>query len=115
MNHETVERFAFHLQVISSCASNGGGWSSPASLSWKGFAANSSRTEVTLRSCCTLIRHHYLSFPRCLQVYGEDVAILAGDALLAFAFEHIARATKNVPAERVVQVWPCLPVFLCRD
>ncbi|KAK9865378.1 hypothetical protein WJX84_008435 [Apatococcus fuscideae] len=38
------------------------------------------------------------------KVYGEDVAILAGDALLAFAFEHIARATKNVPAERVVQV-----------
>ena len=39
-----------------------------------------------------------------LQVYGEDVAILAGDALLAFAFEHIARATKNVAAERIVQV-----------
>ena len=38
------------------------------------------------------------------QVYGEDVAILAGDALLAFAFEHIARATKNVAAERIVQV-----------
>ncbi|KAK9865181.1 hypothetical protein WJX84_001481 [Apatococcus fuscideae] len=38
------------------------------------------------------------------KVYGEDVAILAGDALLAFAFEHIARSTKNVAAERIVQV-----------
>ncbi|GAQ81691.1 geranylgeranyl diphosphate synthase type II [Klebsormidium nitens] len=36
--------------------------------------------------------------------YGEDVAILAGDALLSFAFEHIARATKGVPADRVLRV-----------
>ncbi|KAK9817110.1 hypothetical protein WJX72_009702 [[Myrmecia] bisecta] len=36
--------------------------------------------------------------------YGEDVAILAGDALLSYSFEHIARATKNVPAERIVRV-----------
>jgi len=39
-----------------------------------------------------------------LQVYGEDVAILAGDALLAFSFEHIAAATRGVPAERVLAV-----------
>ena len=39
-----------------------------------------------------------------LQVYGEDVAILAGDALLSFAFEHIARDTQNVPPERVIKV-----------
>ena len=38
------------------------------------------------------------------QVYGDDVAVLAGDALLSFAFEHIARATKGVPAERIVRV-----------
>ncbi|CAI7924861.1 unnamed protein product [Closterium sp. NIES-54] len=39
------------------------------------------------------------------QVYGEDVAVLAGDALLSFAFEHVARATPaSVPAERVVRV-----------
>ncbi|KAL3695877.1 hypothetical protein R1sor_009953 [Riccia sorocarpa] len=36
--------------------------------------------------------------------YGEDTALLAGDALLAFAFEHIARDTSGVPAERVVRV-----------
>ncbi|MEO0458077.1 MAG: geranylgeranyl diphosphate synthase CrtE [Cyanobacteria bacterium P01_A01_bin.114] len=38
------------------------------------------------------------------KVYGEDVAILAGDALLAYAFEFIARETQNVPAERVLAV-----------
>jgi geranylgeranyl diphosphate synthase, type II len=37
------------------------------------------------------------------KVYGEDVAILAGDALLSYAFEHIARDTK-APAELVVRV-----------
>lgn len=39
-----------------------------------------------------------------LQVYGEDIAILAGDALLSFAFEHVARATKGVSADRVLQI-----------
>lgn len=38
------------------------------------------------------------------KVYGEDVAILAGDGLLAYAFEHIAVATKNVPADRLLKV-----------
>ncbi|MBF2006792.1 MAG: polyprenyl synthetase family protein [Chlorogloeopsis fritschii C42_A2020_084] len=38
------------------------------------------------------------------KVYGEDVAILAGDGLLAYAFEYIAAHTKNVPPERVLQV-----------
>eukprot|EP00250_Pteridium_aquilinum_P009434 c18666_g1_i1 orf=166-1311(-) len=38
------------------------------------------------------------------KVYGEYAALLAGDALLAFAFEHIARATKGVPSDRVVRV-----------
>ena len=46
-----------------------------------------------------------------LQQYGEDVAILAGDALLSFSFEHIARATPSVSAERVLRVsrLQCLP------
>jgi hypothetical protein len=35
--------------------------------------------------------------------YGDDVALLAGDALLSFAFEHIARDTK-APAEQIVRV-----------
>lgn len=38
------------------------------------------------------------------KVYGEDVAILAGDALLAYAFEYIASQTQNVPADRVLRV-----------
>ncbi|GAA0167059.1 acyltransferase [Lithospermum erythrorhizon] len=38
------------------------------------------------------------------KVYGEDTAVLAGDALLAFAFEHVATATKGVSPERVVRV-----------
>jgi geranylgeranyl diphosphate synthase, type II len=38
------------------------------------------------------------------KVYGDDIAILAGDGLLAYAFEHIAVSTKNVPSERVLQV-----------
>lgn len=37
-------------------------------------------------------------------IYGEDVAILAGDALLSTAFEHVAKHTKNVPADRIVDV-----------
>jgi geranylgeranyl diphosphate synthase type II len=39
-----------------------------------------------------------------LQVYGEDTAVLAGDALLSFSFEHIARETTGVPADRVLRV-----------
>lgn len=38
------------------------------------------------------------------KVYGEDIAILAGDGLLAYAFEYVAAATENVPAQRVLQV-----------
>jgi geranylgeranyl diphosphate synthase type II len=38
------------------------------------------------------------------KVYGEDVAILAGDALLTYAFEFIATQTQGVPPERVLQV-----------
>ncbi|KAI5056675.1 hypothetical protein GOP47_0028493 [Adiantum capillus-veneris] len=36
--------------------------------------------------------------------FGEDVAVLAGDALLSLAFEHIVRETKGVSAERIVRV-----------
>ncbi|MEW5856809.1 MAG: geranylgeranyl diphosphate synthase CrtE [Cyanobacteriota bacterium] len=38
------------------------------------------------------------------KVYGEDIAILAGDGLLTYAFEFIASNTQNVSAERVLQV-----------
>lgn len=37
------------------------------------------------------------------KVYGDDIAILAGDALLAYAFEFIATQTKGVPAERILK------------
>eukprot|EP00256_Glycine_max_P052894 XP_014619357.1 geranylgeranyl pyrophosphate synthase, chloroplastic isoform X2 [Glycine max] len=37
------------------------------------------------------------------KVYGEDVAVLAGDALLAFAFEHVAASTEGVSPSRVVR------------
>lgn len=37
------------------------------------------------------------------KVYGEDIAILAGDGLLAYAFEYMARATQGIPVERVLQ------------
>ncbi|KAJ8770776.1 hypothetical protein K2173_021423 [Erythroxylum novogranatense] len=36
-------------------------------------------------------------------VFGEDVAVLAGDALLAFAFEHIAVSTIKVSPLRIVR------------
>ena len=39
------------------------------------------------------------------KVYGEEMAILAGDALLSHAFEHIGRETpKTVPADRTLRV-----------
>jgi len=37
------------------------------------------------------------------KVYGEDIAILAGDGLLTYAFEMIAK-TPNVPADRLLKV-----------
>lgn len=37
-------------------------------------------------------------------IYGEDVAILAGDSLLSTSFEHVARETKGASAERIVDV-----------
>jgi geranylgeranyl diphosphate synthase, type II len=42
------------------------------------------------------------------KVYGDDIAILAGDGLLAYAFEYVATQTKNVAAERIIQVVACL-------
>ena len=47
--------------------------------------------------------------PTCHKVYGEEIAILAGDALLAFSFEHIARSTPRlanggVSAEAILDV-----------
>jgi len=38
------------------------------------------------------------------KVYGEDIAILAGDGLLAYAFEYVVEQTKNVPAEYLLKI-----------
>lgn len=37
------------------------------------------------------------------KVFGEDVAVLAGDALLSFAFEHIVNATVGVSQGRILK------------
>uniref|UniRef100_A0A7N0UBY3 Geranylgeranyl diphosphate synthase n=1 Tax=Kalanchoe fedtschenkoi TaxID=63787 RepID=A0A7N0UBY3_KALFE len=37
------------------------------------------------------------------KVFGEDVAVLAGDALLSFAFEHIAVSTAGVSKGRILR------------
>lgn len=37
------------------------------------------------------------------KVFGEETAILAGDALLSLAFEHVASKTRNVSPDRVVR------------
>ncbi|MGL5065704.1 MAG: geranylgeranyl diphosphate synthase CrtE, partial [Microcoleus sp.] len=37
------------------------------------------------------------------KVYGEDIAILAGDGLLTYAFEFIAVKTQNVPPQQILQ------------
>ena len=38
------------------------------------------------------------------KVFGDDIAILAGDGLLAYAFEYVAVHTQGVPAERLLSV-----------
>ncbi len=38
------------------------------------------------------------------KVYGEDVAVLAGDALLTYAFEYIATQTEGAPPQQVLKV-----------
>jgi geranylgeranyl diphosphate synthase, type II len=38
------------------------------------------------------------------KVYGEDIAILAGDGLLAYAFEYVATQTKHVAPENIIRV-----------
>nr|WGT68885.1 geranylgeranyl diphosphate synthase [Pohlia nutans] len=42
--------------------------------------------------------------PTLHKLYNDGMAVLAGDALLSFAFEHIARSTTGVAADRVLRV-----------
>ena len=37
------------------------------------------------------------------KVYGEDIAILAGDGLLAYAFEHVATQTQGASPDRLIK------------
>lgn len=41
--------------------------------------------------------------PTCHKAFGEETAVLAGDALLALAFEHVAAKAGNVDHQRVLQ------------
>jgi geranylgeranyl diphosphate synthase, type II len=38
------------------------------------------------------------------KVFGEDIAILAGDGLLAYAFEFVATQTQNVAPKNIIEV-----------
>ncbi|MCL7026964.1 hypothetical protein MKW94_001355 [Papaver nudicaule] len=38
------------------------------------------------------------------KVFGEGVAVIAGDALLVYAFEHMVKETKGVSATRIIRV-----------
>ncbi|MEM8604290.1 MAG: geranylgeranyl diphosphate synthase CrtE [Cyanobacteria bacterium P01_H01_bin.121] len=38
------------------------------------------------------------------KIYGDDIAILAGDGLLAYAFEHVATQTQGVEPEHLLDV-----------
>lgn len=77
--------------------------------------------EVVMPTACALEMIHTMSLihddlpmmdnddfrrgvPTNHKVYGEEMAILAGDALLSHAFEYIARETKGVPAEKILRV-----------
>lgn len=70
------------------------------------------------RACCSGTTEFPTSVPdECpwrVQVYGEDVAILAGDALLCLAFEYICRETRGVAPERIVRV-SVGPLIACSD
>ncbi|KAH7300140.1 hypothetical protein KP509_24G046200 [Ceratopteris richardii] len=77
--------------------------------------------EMAMPSACALEMIHTMSLihddlpcmdnddlrrgkPTNHKIFGEYTAVLAGDALLAFAFEHIATATRGVPSGKVVRV-----------
>lgn len=59
---------------------------------------------VSKRRKCYSTTRLFFSFLSPQVVYGEDVAILAGDALLSTSFQHVAEATKGVDANRLLDV-----------
>ena len=79
------------------------------------------RLEMAMPTACALEMIHTMSLihddlpamdnddirrgkPTNHKVYGEDIAILAGDGLLAYAFEYVATQTQDVPPQQVLQV-----------
>jgi geranylgeranyl diphosphate synthase, type II len=78
-------------------------------------------TEMAMPTACALEMIHTMSLihddlpamdnddvrrgkPTNHKVFGEDIAILAGDGLLAYAFEFIVTQTQTVPADRLLQI-----------
>ncbi len=83
------------------------------------------KSEMAMPTACALEMIHTMSLihddlpamdnddfrrgkPTNHKVYGDDIAILAGDGLLAYAFEYVATKTKNVAPENIVRVVACL-------
>ena len=77
--------------------------------------------EIALPTACALEMVHTMSLihddlpamdnddfrrgkPTNHKVYGDDIAILAGDGLLAYAFEFLATQTQGVSADRLLKV-----------
>lgn len=82
-------------------------------------------TEMSMPTACALEMIHTMSLihddlpamdnddfrrgkPTNHKVYGDDIAILAGDGLLAYSFEYVATQTKNVAPENIIRVVACL-------
>ena len=78
-------------------------------------------SEIAMPTACALEMIHTMSLihddlpamdnddfrrgkPTNHKVFGEDIAILAGDGLLAYAFEYVATQTKNVAPENIIRV-----------
>lgn len=78
-------------------------------------------SEIAMPTACALEMIHTMSLihddlpamdnddfrrgkPTNHKVFGEDIAILAGDGLLAYAFEYVATQTKNVAPENIIKV-----------
>ncbi len=78
-------------------------------------------TEMSIPTACALEMVHTMSLihddlpamdnddfrrgkPTNHKIYGEDIAILAGDGLLAYAFEYIVENTQNVAPDRILKV-----------
>lgn len=91
-------------------------------LTLAGCDAVGGRMEMAMPAACALECIHAFSLihddlpcmddddfrrgrPTSHRVFGEPMALLAGDALFAFAFQLISETPKNVPSDVVLDVW----------